>query len=225
MRITESTLKNEADPPPQLPRETAHILQRLARLGLKSLVVAKGQYSPYPRESERVLFFAEKNDRLKPLLDTWLPPRVYQAVLDALPAGISVAIGSCSAMALNKPAHVWASKGRDLHLWKRGRLVGKFGSQHSELRCGWTGKWRSIPNAELSCAHGFLSPNWLQRGVKLCRKDGQCYMAAHARDPIVFIDPTYDNMDLVCDASWVPDLAKSVAFATGLAVQLDFPLT
>jgi len=227
MRITDDMPQKNSEAPLPMPRETAFLLHTLQRLGLDALVVAKGQYSPYPHESERVFFYASdrRTGQLKHLLDSWLPPRVYQSVLDSIPGDIHVTTGSCSAMAIGRPVHVWAQQGPDLLLWKKGRLVGKFNHQSSELRTGYFGKWHSYTNDELSCSHGFLSSNWLKRGVRLCDKDGKCIVAVQTRDPIVFIDPTYDSLDLMCDASWVPDLAKSVAYATGLPVELDAPLS
>lgn len=189
-----------------------------------SVVVATGQYSPNPEHAQRTLFFTEQKERLTKIVDTWLSPDATGDVIRMLRHQVRVATGSCSAMYTTKAAVVWADCGDELRLWRHGRLVARFKARETELRPWLIGPWRKFNNAHFSFTHGFLSNSWLQRGVRLQRKAGGSVAIANMIDPIVFFDPTYDGMDLMCDANWVPDLARAISEITTVPLKLDSPL-
>jgi hypothetical protein len=189
-----------------------------------SVIVAKGQYSPNPADAVRTLFFEERGRGLSKILDAWLSPQAGHDVIRALRGKVRVATGSCSAMYTTRAAIVWADCGDELRLWRYGRLVARFRPREIELRPWGIGAWKKFATTRFSHARGYLSPSWLRRGVRLESQDGRSLPIAHMIDPIVLFDPTYDGLDLMCDANWVRDLARTISEVTAIPLKLDAPL-
>lgn len=207
-----------------IPGESETIAQGLRLLNSSTLVVASAQCSPLPKESERQLFYAELDGKLTLLLDVWVPSHMLTTILNTLPEGITVLRGSTDAMVLDRATYVWAGKGHHLYLWKHGLLVGEFDPAACRIRSGFPLRWSYIPNMTLSSSHGFLSKNWLRRGVQLHRQDGSFVPIARKTDLVLMVNPAYGKYDLQRDTRWVSDLSRSIAHAAGISVVLDEPL-
>lgn len=68
-----------------------------------------------------------------------------------------------------------------------------------------------IARGDIVQVQGWLSPDWHRREVQLMtRTFGQLVVAA-TEEAMALADPTYDGIDLMCDASWVGQLGKSMA--------------
>lgn len=200
------------------------VLATLCARKLASVIVACGQYSPAPQSAERTLFFEESRGRLRPLLDVWLAPEAHGEILQALRGKARVATGACSALYTGKPSIVWADCGDELRLWRHGRLAARFSPRETAVRRWLIGPWKTYSNARFIAAHGFLSPSWLHRGVRLHGANRATVPIASMLDPIVFLDPAYRERDLAFDASWVRSLAGAISDVTSIPLKLDFPL-
>lgn len=64
---------------------------------------------------------------------------------------------------------------------------------------------------------GWLSPDWSERGVRLDLQQGKQLLVAERTEPMAYLDPTYDGIDLMCDASWVGQLGKTMATGIGVS--------
>lgn len=208
--------------PHERPMELDEILSFLRQKQLKRAVVVKAQYSPDPVEVERTLVFSDRGRWLNKVADEWLTPETYKEVLRQFD---EVAVGSCSAMYGTKPTYVWAVHCDELRLWESGTLVAHFTSQETQVRRKIVGLWSRNPNTHFACVHAFLSKTWIRRGVKLERKIGGNILVAKSTEISAFIDPTYDGLDVMCDASWVTNLARSITDITGIELKVDSVLS
>lgn len=206
------------------PMSSSTALALLAQRPHGALVVARNSGCVRPGQPEHTVFFAEQDNRLKLVLDTWLAPGAREEVIALLGARMRVCSGCCSVPYIHGASIVWAEHAGELRLWRRGRLVGRFKPGESEVRWCLVGPWRRFANSHFSCAHGFLSSSWLWRGVRLQRRDDRTVPIIQSLDPIVLFDPTYHGPDLTRDAGWVRELARAISHATTLPLKLDSPL-
>ncbi len=184
------------------------------------IVIAKGQYSPRPRESQRFLIHTG-TQALTQRADVWMTAAGLHAVLESLGARHAVSLGECDSMYATRPCLVWADVQESLHLWKRGTLVGQFAADCIRIRSGRFGRWTVLPADTVRECHGYLADGWYQRGVALVLSDGGRRVVSRKRELSVLLDPTYDGLDLLADAAWVDALASAICRKTLLAKRLD----
>lgn len=218
------TAMHGAPLPHKSPLVSSAVLARLCAHKSGSLIVAYGQYSPNPANAQRTLFFEERGHRLRAILDAWLTPQARQEVLAALRGKARVSTGACSAAYATGAALVWADCADELRLWRYGGLTARFRPRELEVRRWGFGPWTKYSNAHFSHAHGFFSASRLQRGVRLHGTSQRTLHIAKMLDPIVFLDPSYNDSDLASDARWVGDLARAISDVTAIPLKLDAPL-
>ncbi len=66
-----------------------------------------------------------------------------------------------------------------------------------------------------------LDEGWLVRTVAVVDAQSNEHLLARKRELSVIIDPVYDGIDLDFDASWCPQMAKSLATALGVPCEID----
>jgi hypothetical protein len=72
--------------------------------------------------------------------------------------------------------------------------------------------------------HGSLSGDWIRRQVRLLFEGRRPLVLARRLELSVPLDPTYDALDLLCDASWVHALATRLGDVLEVPVELDADL-
>ncbi|HEY5995035.1 MAG TPA: hypothetical protein VIU46_10615 [Gallionellaceae bacterium] len=197
------------------------MLKQLRPKPHQRFVVVVGQYSPNPQKAERFLVFSCLGPYLWKAVDVWLTPAGHTELLSRLCASSQVAVGSCDAMYSTKARHVWATVGEELHVWRRGKLIARFSTQQAVIRNKAMFGWSNYPIEAFRSCRGYVSLFWFKRGVALERSLGRTVVVATATESMALIDPTYDGIDLMCDASWVGDLARAISSATHLPLDLD----
>ncbi len=197
------------------------VLQKLRPRAHQRFVVAVAQYSPNPQEAERFIVFSLLGTYLRKAADVWLTPAGHVELLSRLRTISQVAVGSCDAMYATRAGRVWAAVGEELYVWRRGILVARFSSEQAVIRNMVMFGWCSYPVTAFTSCRGYVSPSWIKRGVALERSQGRTVVVAEAMESMALIDPTYDGIDLTCDASWVGDLARAISNATNLPLEQD----
>lgn len=212
--------------PHESPASCDDLMARLGRALWPAAVVVRAQYSPDPGQVERVLIFAELGQRLRQLADVWLSAESLEQALQQLPDARG---GGCSAMYGTPPIHVWAAHrdatGSDqLKLWRRRSLVARFTALDVHLK-GAFGRWVSWPCTDFDTVRAFLSSDWSRRGVRLEATTGPARIVASTRELSALFDPTYDALDVLCDAAWTVDLARAVAATSQIRFSADEALS
>lgn len=220
-----------SDSPHQEPEERAAAAELRAKLtpfeaaraeldGLraqgKEVLAAKADY--HSEVGLRVLLLAVAEGHLKERADLWLAPDDL-ARLCLGPAAPTPA--RCDAMYADRWSHTWCSQPDRLRLWGRRRLLLEAGQGTVRLAPGWLRQGRTLSVAGLRHIHGWLSDDWIKRGISLVPVDAAPLVIVTRREMAAALDPTYDALDLLCDASWVRQLALALGDVTGLPVELD----
>jgi hypothetical protein len=193
------------------PLDTAAALAAMRDVPATPLLVAVGQYSPDPRVAERVGVLAV-DGHPKLLLDEWVVPSEIPRLTESLAARR----GGWDVMAATDWERAWTADGAPFVLWDRkGRVAWQEGGG-IRFRDG-----PSLAISSLRGVHAFVDADWRRRGVRLEPAAGQPLLLAQASEPLVELDPTYDAFNLICDASWAVELARSLAAAIGVPVKVD----
>ncbi len=203
------------------PAAPESVLRKLRPRSQHRFVVVQGQYSPDPEKTERTLVFSCIGWCLRKAADVWLTPAGHAELLSGLGAVSQVATGSCDAMYSTPAGRVWAELGDELHLWHWKMLMARFSSQKVKIRNQAMIRWSDHSVASFRSCHGYVSATWAKRGVALERTLRRRLVVAEVTEPMALMDPTYDGIDLLCDASWVGELAQAISAVTQLPVELD----
>ena len=206
--------------PHETPKHPDAILASLRPAPQKRFVFAKAQYSPDPATIERTIIFSEVGPYLCKSSDAWLSPDDYVELLSQLRNTCHVSTGSCDAMYGTTARHVWSADEGQLRLWRRRLLIATFSAQNISIRNTLVG-WSDHETRSFTSCHGFVSATWRKRGVALERRLRPGITVAETSEPMALIDPTYDGIDLMCDASWVGELARAISNVTSLHLKLD----
>jgi hypothetical protein len=198
------------------PLSGAEIARRLAAAAPQRPVVVTGRYSPKP-QVERMFVFDERRARLVNIIDEWVTVETLDEVLQSL-STVGAATGGCSAMYATRAKYVWASRDGELRLWCRRRLVARFAGGRIDVSRAWG--WSSWPLAQTR-VRAYLSGTWFERGVRLEQQSGRTLTIARERELSAWLDPTYDGIDLMCDAAWATALAQAIAEASGVPLEVD----
>lgn len=108
-------------------------------------------------------------------------------------------------MAFTPLTLAWSIDDRPFTLWdRRGRRVWREGD-HLRVR------WRRDPTpvGQIRGVVARLSPDWFVRQVDVVPLSGVAMPIARAREEMVHLDPTYDGIDLFCDAAWAVALTRA----------------
>lgn len=186
----------------------------------KQFVLVKGQYSPDPEKSERTIIFSMLGPYLWKVADVWLSPSGHAELHSRLGGTSTIFSGSCDAMYATSARHVWAVVNQELHLWRRRILIARFSAREVVRRRGLVA-WSTHPIQSFTCCHGYASLTWAKRGVALERTLGRRVVIAETTELAALIDPTYDGIDLMCDAGWIGDLVRAITAVTSLPEKLD----
>lgn len=205
----------------QSPSTVEAVLQQLDSGSRRRFVVVGAQYSPDPQQAVRILIFSRVGPYLWKVADVWLAPEAHAELLARLRETSEVAVGLCDAMYATAARHVWATVDDELHLWHRRLLIARFSAQYAVVRNKAQLIWSRYPVTAFKSCRGYVSSTWYKRGVALERSWGRKLVVANATETMALIDPTYDGIDLMCDAGWVGDLARAISSATNLPLKLD----
>lgn len=195
------------------PRTPAEVATEVAAAGApRSLLVCTGQYAPQPAATQRVLVLGD-DGAARVYADAWMTPAAIDELLARL-RGVTVRTGRCDAMYATSWSVAWASDEGDLEVWDAGGRV--LWQQYGTLVHRTRGR---LPHA---CeVHATLSSGWVERSVVLRLADGSVCEVAACSEEAAALDPTYDALDLLMDASWMLELTRELGVRLGIATVLD----
>lgn len=183
------------------------------------LLMAVAEYSPSPQIARRHLTFKSDGTGRKQELvqDAWLLEAHLPETRALLAAKRPLRTGGCDAMYATPATWVWtddpdpADREANFELWNPKVLRCLASREDLFLYGGWWRPRHYVPVPEISAVAGRLSDDWVRRSVALIRRKGRPIDVAVARDFMPYLDPTYDALCLICDASWVRSLATALA--------------
>lgn len=181
------------------------------------LLIARGQYSPNPGQSERVLILDVSSRRARALADVWWTSAQLEAATEALSRRHEVLVGECDVMFATSWKLAWGSRG--------GARCEVFTRAGDHLVAAQGILQRGGRAHEVAAVHVTLSDDWVRRAVEIELTDGARVEVASAIEAMATFDPTYGAFELICDASWAVRLGRALAAALGVEVTLPDALT
>jgi hypothetical protein len=189
------------------PRPAVDLLREVAATG--NLVVGVAQYSPTPIEVERVSVIAvDKRPHVR--ADAWMAPPEIKRLVQAL----SARRGETDAMYATRWSLLWTAE-PTFCLWDR---RGKRAWIENGRLCL---RRDALEKEQIRAVEAYVEPGAVERGVRILLVSGKRRVIARQREWIVKIDPTYDHIDLFVDASWARSLARSLADALHIPLELS----
>ena len=197
-------------PPPATPPDlVAEQIRAEIEGGL--LIVGPGQFSPWPGH-ERVAVL--RVDRAEPVLvwDAFHPREHVAALRAALGTLSTVWPGELDMMYATPWSYAWTIAPAPFRLYDRSGLMGALEDRCLTLRASD----RRVRAADVASVLGWAGDDAADRGVDLVLPSGARVTVAVEHELAAVVDPTYDGIDLMFDASWVPVLGRSLATALGV---------
>lgn len=200
----------------RVPLEQARALRDRAAAGDREVLAARAD--TYSVEGQRVFLLAVGPSSLAETAAVWLA----HADLEVLCAGPDAARSACcDAMFADPWQLVWCAGPGQLRLWNRRRLLLQAAGGMVDLPPGLLRRGRRLAVEELHHVQGRLGQDWVRRGIDLVPRQGPPLTLVSRRELAAMLSPTYDALELLCDASWVRDLSRALGEALGLPVELD----
>lgn len=207
------------DPPPRPLDEV--LFQVASATRERGLLVVVGQYAPNPRRAVRVLVIT-RDGAPRSVLDAWMRPEDLGPLATALGRPPEVRAGASDAMYATRWKLAWTTDAKTVEnappfeLWTPRGLVAHVSRDGAFLDT----IEGPLPRARIKRIEGYLSKGWVERGVRVVLEGRSSHLLARQLEPMAAVDPTYDGLDLMCDASWVRSLAESLAGALDVAVDV-----
>lgn len=174
------------------------------------LLVAAGGFGG-PSGHGRVGVLALTHEGTNVLVDAWLPSSSIAPLVDALrAAGLHAREGGWDTMYATAHRYAWTTDRRGpFEVWSPAGL------ECALVDNSFRSASARVPVADIASIEPYVSADWIERGVRLRRRDGTTMTVARDEDHAPQLDPTYDGLNLLADVWWTHALARAVADALG----------
>lgn len=181
-----------------------------------TLLVGRGQYSPYPQHKRVTVLVVDREGQTPVVVwDRFFNENAIVAFCAALRvyAG-EVFHGEFDTMYGTPWAYAWTCPPAPLRVYDRKGLLVVIKNNAVHVRRAR--QWAVLTQSEIARVVGWLSPDWYNREVSIEARNGERLLVAQSEEAMALADPTYDGIDLMCDASWVGRLGKAIAKGLGV---------
>lgn len=182
------------------------------------LYVCKCQYTSDPKLSARYITFKTQDRSLHQLRTDWILTKEWPLFIEQLSHEPNWFLGNCDAMYGTGSQFVWVQHSERFLIFDSGRCLFEFSNGVVYLDN------TQLPVTQVQEVHGFLSKDWVKRGIQLRLYSGSLIPVAETEEWVAKVDPTYDAIDITMDAAWVWALGNGIAKALSLPLILDKPL-
>ena len=200
-------------PTPARAGEVAAALRSQARGA--TLLVGPGQYGPGEGLSRICVLRLEDARRPRLLWDGPLADAEVATLVQALGAFARVWPGELDTMYATPWSLAWTVQPGAFRLYQRWGLRCAVEGEALQLH----GRFRRpvlVPRGSIRQVLGWVSEDWVRRGVSLEVTSGPPLVLARHRDWAVGLDVTYDGINLMVDCTWVWRLGRCLAQALGV---------
>jgi hypothetical protein len=203
----------EKDIDRRAPEDIAASLQRSLSGG--AALVGTGQYSPYP-EHPRVSVLRVDEGAIPSLVwDRFFPDKALPDLRRALSAFCEVFEGEVDTMYATGWSFAWTVPPAPLRAYNTDGLLMAIEGGIARVTPRSSAAV-AVPIGQIESVLGWVSDDWVRRGVSLVTSSGQHVVVAEVEDPFVLIDPTYDGINLLCEAAWAAQMGKALAKGLGV---------
>lgn len=203
----------ERDIEQRSPSEIAASLRSALRGGV--VIVGPGQFSPYREHSRVSVLRVDGGGKPAIVWDRFLRDEAIPELRKALRAFCDVLEGELDTMYATPWSLAWTVPPSRFQVYDRGGLLaaqeGRFARVFSR-----SGQPVSVPLDEIESVLGWISDDWVARGVSLVMRGGERVVIAEVEDKFALIDPTYDGINLLFEAAWAAEMGKAIAKGLGV---------
>ncbi|MFO1524858.1 MAG: hypothetical protein U1F16_02660 [Turneriella sp.] len=178
-------------------------------------LLARGQYSPDPKMSERCFLFFRAAKHLVFIREAWLSPKEIQHALKH----DNIVAGECDAMYMPAPVLVWATSSGGFSLYRNLKLLFRFLPDVLMINRHPL-QHRVFSRSVITGIHVYLNHGWVECGVKLMLGERSLTLARNF-EWAASADPTYDGFNLMADTSWATALGRALSEAIGCPYTAD----
>lgn len=180
-----------------------------------SLLVGPGQFSPH-RGHERVSVLAVDQDKPPSIVwDGFFAADAIAALCVCLRKfAKEVWAGEFDTMYATPWYYAWTCPPEPLQVYDRDGLLLVMKNEVVLVRS--SSGWSNMPRKDIARVVGSLSDDWHKREVLLEAESGERLLVAEAEEAMALLDPTYDGIDVMFDASWVGGLGRALANGIGV---------
>lgn len=205
--------------PPKAPPLADLAAELHAAGGRQPLLVGLGQFCPWSGwERVGVLALAEAGPPV-PLWEGFLPKAGLDELRTRLAASGVAFPGELDFMYATAWRYAWTVPPAPCWLVDgEGTVVRTLASD--VLVRTTDGRKVAIARSAIARVHADLSDDWALRTVAFECDGGERLEVAREEDPFVYFDPTYDGINLFCDTAWAVQLARALATALALPINL-----
>jgi len=201
------------------PEEIAFSLQ--SQIRGTTLVVGPGQFSPHANH-QRVLVLCVDRSGIEPsvIWDRFLHKESIVPLIRALQVYAQMVwLGEFDTMYATPWAYAWTMPPEVFRLYDRKGCVIQL--QEEKLVLRREDKHVIIALSDVAQVIGWLSDDWYKREVRIVTHQGEHFVVAEAEEEMAHLDPTYDGINLMCDAAWVRQLGFAMAQGLGVPYTSD----
>ena len=182
-----------------------------------TVFVGTGQYSPYKgHERVSIIYVDHDEKRDNPhVWDRFFANASFAALCEALRLyARDVFVGEVDTMYGTPWSYAWTMPPSPLRVYDRqgGLVVMTNDTLHVREGSSWT----TIARHDVTRVVGWLSPDWSKHEVRIERHNGASILIAENEEYMALADPTYDGINLMCDAAWVGRLGNALAKGIGV---------
>jgi hypothetical protein len=209
----------ERDIDSRTPDEIAHSLQDQIQ-GAK-LIVGPGQYSPHANHPRVLILRVDcPGENPSVLWDRFLAKEAIIPLIRALQEYAQMVwLGEFDPMYATPWAYAWTMPPEVFRLYDRRGCVVELQGENVAIR--QADKLVVLALSDISGVIGWLSDDWFKREVRIVTHRGDQLVIAEAEEEMAHLDPTYDGINLMCDAAWVRQLGKTIAQALSVPYKSD----
>jgi hypothetical protein len=218
--MTELSLKDrtaDTDIDRRTPAEIAASLRPI--LAGATVLVGPGQYSPYP-EHERVGVLRVSGwEKPELVWDRFYPKSKIDVLRTALRGVCRVLAGEFDTMYATGWSFAWTVRPTPFRVFDSAGVIAV--EEGAILRLRRDGAPVDIAVRDIERVSAWVAADWVARGVSIVKRGGERIDVAVAHEWMAAIDPTYDGLNLLCDAAWAAQLGKAMGRGLGVPYEAE----
>lgn len=209
----------ERDIDRRLPEDIALSLQ--SQIQDATLLVGPGQYSPHAHHARVMILRVDRQGEEPSVVwDRFFHRESISRLKEALYSYAKIVwLGEFDTMYGTPWSHAWTTPPEILRVYGRQGCIVQIESDKIHINRGDTRVILSV--SEVAHVAGWLSPDWYKREVWIVKRNGEHIVVGEAEEAMAHLDPTYDGLDLMCDAAWVKQLGEAIAAGIGVSYTSD----
>ena len=154
---------------------------------------------------EVALFRLDRGETPHYVCEGLLPYNDLDAAKKQLKDEVNIHFGCWDKMAIANWPLIWTEGQKPMRIWDKTGLIAQVLENGDLLIAN-----QMIPSKNILSIDTYVSENWVTRGVRISREDGEPLLIA-TQEKLLIEGDFYDTIDLQCDSAWAMALALELS--------------